>query len=112
MPALIKKRIGLKNIPPPIPTIPDTKPKIHPIKIDSQQIEGALKLVITTFGSKPQPLFPNNRVSDYAIAISEALFEANSDQDVVFTLEGWYKQKGMSSNRVTSGRIFFLIFLS
>ena len=80
---------------------------IHPIKIDSQQIEGALKLVITTFGSKPQPLFPNNRVSDYAIAISEALFEANSDQDVVFTLEGWYKQKGMSSNRVTSGRIFY-----
>ena len=30
--ALIKKRIGLKNIPPPIPTIPETKPNIAPIK--------------------------------------------------------------------------------
>ena len=32
--ALIKKRIGLKNIPPPIPTTPETKPNIPPIKID------------------------------------------------------------------------------
>mgnify|MGYP001305120756 CR=1 FL=1 len=30
---LIKKSIGLKNIPPPIPTIPDTKPKPLPIAI-------------------------------------------------------------------------------
>ena len=34
LPALIKKRIGLKNIPPPIPTIPETKPNIPPIIID------------------------------------------------------------------------------
>ena len=32
--ALIKKSIGLKKIPPPIPTIPDTKPSIPPIKIE------------------------------------------------------------------------------
>jgi len=32
--ALIKKSIGLKNIPPPIPTTPETKPNIPPIKID------------------------------------------------------------------------------
>ena len=30
----IKKRIGLKNIPPPIPTTPETKPNIPPIGIE------------------------------------------------------------------------------
>ena len=29
---LSKKRIGLKKIPPPIPTIPETNPRIEPIK--------------------------------------------------------------------------------
>ena len=29
--ALSKKRIGLRNIPPPIPTIPDIKPRTEPI---------------------------------------------------------------------------------
>ena len=33
-PAFIKNRIGLKKIPPPIPTIPDIKPIIDPIEID------------------------------------------------------------------------------
>ena len=33
-PAFIKKRIGLKNIPPPIPTNPDIKPIIDPIEIE------------------------------------------------------------------------------
>lgn len=80
---------------------------IHPIKISPQRIEGALKLVLTRFGSKPQQLFPNDRVYDYAIAISEALLEAKANEDVVFTLEGWYKRKGFSANRVTSGRIFY-----
>ena len=32
--AFIKKRIGLKNIPPPIPTAPEIKPNIPPIKIE------------------------------------------------------------------------------
>ena len=32
--AFNKKRIGLKNIPPPIPTIPETRPKTEPIKKD------------------------------------------------------------------------------
>ena len=80
---------------------------IHPIKISPQRVEGALKLVLTSFGSKPQQLFPNDRVYDYAVAISEALLEAKANEDVVFTLEGWYKQKGFSANRVTSGRIFY-----
>ena len=33
-PALIKNKIGLKNIPPPIPTTPETKPITEPIKKD------------------------------------------------------------------------------
>ena len=37
---------------------------IHPVKIDASRIEGALKLVITTFGRKPQHLFPNEKVFD------------------------------------------------
>lgn len=35
-PAFIKNKIGLKNIPPPIPTRPDTKPIMEPIKIDNK----------------------------------------------------------------------------
>ena len=34
-PALIKNNIGLKNIPPPIPIIPETSPIMDPIKIDN-----------------------------------------------------------------------------
>ena len=33
-PALIKNKIGLKNMPPPIPTIPEVNPMIDPIKIE------------------------------------------------------------------------------
>lgn len=80
---------------------------IHPIKIDPQRIEGALNLVITNFASKPQQLFPKDKVFDYSIAISEALLEAEKNEDIVFTIEGWYKRKGLSANRVTSGRIFY-----
>ena len=80
---------------------------IHPINIDPNSIEGALKLVLTTYGGKPQALFPNDRVYTYSKAISEALLEAEPNEDVVFTLEGWYKQKGLSANKVTSGRVFY-----
>ena len=80
---------------------------IHPIKIGPQRIEGALKLILTRFGTKPQQLFPNEKVYDYSVAISEALAEAKANEDIVFTIEGWYKQKGLSDNRVTSGRIFY-----
>ena len=33
--ALIKNNIGLKKIPPPIPTTPEINPKVPPIKIES-----------------------------------------------------------------------------
>ena len=35
-PAFIKNKIGLKNIPPPIPTRPEINPIIEPIKIDKK----------------------------------------------------------------------------
>jgi len=35
LPALIKNKIGLKKIPPPIPTTPEMKPKIPPIIIET-----------------------------------------------------------------------------
>ena len=34
LPAFIKKRIGLKKIPPPIPTTPEKKPSTEPIPIE------------------------------------------------------------------------------
>ncbi len=80
---------------------------IHPININPNSIEGALKLILTTYGGKPQALFPDDRVYTYSKAISEALQEAEPNEDVVFTLEGWYKQKGLSANKVTSGRVFY-----
>ena len=42
LPALNKNKIGLKNIPPPIPTTPETNPSIPPIK--TEIIEGIFKL--------------------------------------------------------------------
>jgi hypothetical protein len=35
LPALIKKSIGLKKIPPPIPTMPEMNPSAPPIKIET-----------------------------------------------------------------------------
>ena len=34
LPALIKNNIGLKKIPPPIPTTPEINPRTAPIKIE------------------------------------------------------------------------------
>ena len=34
LPAFIKKRIGLKKIPPPIPITPEIKPRTAPIEIE------------------------------------------------------------------------------
>ncbi len=33
-----KKRIGLKKIPPPIPTIPDIKPRVEPIMNEKKKV--------------------------------------------------------------------------
>ena len=39
---------------------------IHPININPNSIEGALKLILTTYGGKPQALFPDDRVYTYS----------------------------------------------
>ena len=80
---------------------------IHPVKINPLKIEGALKLIITKYGVKSETLFKKDKFLPYSVAISEALAEAKSNQDVVFTVEGWYKKKTLSDNRVTSGRVFY-----
>ena len=80
---------------------------IHPVKINPLKIEGALKLVITKYGAKSETLFQKNKILPYSVSISEALADAKSNQDVVFTIEGWYKKKTLSDNRVTSGRVFY-----
>jgi hypothetical protein len=85
----------------------DNAKNIHPIKINPLKIEGALKLIITKWGPKSEPLFQKEKYLPYSVAISEALEEAKPNQDVVFTVEGWYKKKTLSENRVTSGRIFY-----
>ena len=63
---------------------------IHPVKINPLKIEGALKLIITKYGAKSETLFQKTKLLPYSVAISEALAEAKSNQDVVFTVEGWY----------------------
>mgnify|MGYP001391278573 CR=1 FL=1 len=80
---------------------------IHPIKINPANIEGALNLVLVKFGKTAEPLFSENKVYKFSVAISEALSEANKNQDIVFTVEDWYKRKYLKENRVTSGRIFY-----
>ncbi|MAI29812.1 MAG: hypothetical protein CMP38_06360 [Rickettsiales bacterium] len=80
---------------------------IHPIKISPLKIQGALKLIITKYGPKSEPLFQKEKYLPYSVAISEALAEAKKNQDVVFTVEGWYRKKTLSENRVTSGRVFY-----
>jgi hypothetical protein len=85
----------------------DNVRNIHPVKIDPLRVEGALKLILTKYGPKAESLFQDNKILAYSIAISEALEEAKPNQDVVFTLEGWYKAKTLSNNLVTGGRIFY-----
>ena len=36
--ALSKKRIGLRKIPPPMPTTPEINPSIEPIKIETNKL--------------------------------------------------------------------------
>ena len=80
---------------------------IHPVRINPENIEGALNLVLIKFGKSAEPLFNENKVYKFALAISEALEKADKNEDVVFTLEGWYQRKYLKENRVTSGRVFY-----
>ena len=55
--AFNKKRIGLKKIPPPIPTNPETNPRIEPIEIETIK----LSFLIIIFLSSKDLLLINNK---------------------------------------------------
>ena len=80
---------------------------IHPVKISVPRIEGALKLILVKDKLKTYPLFTEKKVNKFAVGISEALREAKPNQDVIFTMEGWYTAKYVSKNKVSSGRVFY-----
>ena len=54
--AFNKKRIGLKKIPPPIPTIPEINPRMEPIVTETNK----LSFLIIIFSSSYDLLFINN----------------------------------------------------
>ena len=80
---------------------------IHPVKINREKIEGALRLILVKDRDNSFPLFNEKDVVNYSIAISDALLEASSSQDVSMTVEGWYKSKYVKKNQVSSARIFY-----
>ena len=52
---------------------------IHPVKINPLKIEGALKLIITKYGSKIRAIISKKKIfSLILLAISEALAEAKA----------------------------------
>lgn len=85
----------------------DEVKNIHPIKVDHRRLEGALNLILLKYSKKTEPMFSDKKVGKFSIAISEALEEAKSHQDVIFVLEDWYTDKWLKHNRVSSGRIFY-----
>lgn len=84
-----------------------TKRNIHPVKINKEKIEGALRLILVKDKEDSFPLFNEKDVRNYSIAISDALLEATSSQDVSMTVEGWYTAKYTKKNQVSSARIFY-----
>ncbi len=80
---------------------------IHPVKINKEKIEGALRLILVKDKKNSFPLFNEKDLRNYSIAISDALLEASSSQDVVMTVEGWYNAKYTKKNQVSSARIFY-----
>ena len=60
--AFSKKSIGLKKIPPPIPTIPDTKPRTEPIVKETKKFN----FLIMIFSSSYDLLFVNNSIPTVA----------------------------------------------
>ncbi len=80
---------------------------LHPVNIPREKIKGALRLILIKKKSTSHQLFDERDLSNFSIAISDALKEAKSDQDVSMTVEGWYKAKYVKNNHVSSARIFY-----
>jgi len=84
-----------------------TTKNLHPINIPRERIEGALRLVLIKKKSTSHQLFDERDLSNFSLAISDALKEAKHNQDVIITVEGWYKTKYIKNNHVSSARIFY-----
>ena len=80
---------------------------IHPINIPMEKVEGALRLILIKEKNTSHQLFDERDLSNYSRAISDALREAKPHQDVIITVEGWYKAKYIKNNHVSSARIFY-----
>ena len=90
-PALIKKRIGLKKIPPPIPTTPEIKPNIPPIKTET--ITGIF-LKTSSFSSNDLNL--NN---NYIPAIIKTTHNMTSKKSFYIGKDPPIKASGIDPNR-------------
>ena len=82
----------------------------HPIKLNEERIAGAFRQFLVRVGPKTITLFPGDKIELISESISKALAEAGPNEDVVFTIESWYRNipgKKLSDNRVVSGRVFY-----
>ena len=79
----------------------------HPVNIPQEKVKGALRLILIKKKSTSHQLFDERDLSNFSIAISDALKEARPNQDVSMTVEGWYKAKYIKNNHVSSARIFY-----
>ena len=88
-------------------------PNQHPVKLNVARIEGALHLVLLKRSDTTFPLFNDKKRIILATTISKALQKAKPNEDIVFSIEDWYKdprEEGIfnaSKNYITSARVFF-----
>ena len=80
---------------------------IHPIILTEDRIQGALRLLLVKRKKKSMPLLSEQKMEFLSTGISDALAEAKPNQDVIFTIEDWYKERYISVNKVTSARGFY-----
>ena len=108
--SLFEKKLYYKSGDEKIQLVPQDIKKtknIHPVNIPSENIKGALRLILVRDKRQSIPLFDEKKIVKFSIGISDALQDAKPNQDVVFTLEGWYKKKYIKENKVTSARVFY-----
>ena len=85
----------------------------HPINITPERIEGALHLILLKKDKTTIPLFNDRKRMILAENLSKALSKARPDQDIIFSIEDWFKNVAegntlsIKKNYVTSARIFF-----
>ena len=81
----------------------------HPLKLAKKELQVHSDNSWSE-GPKTITLFPGDKIELISEAISKALAEVGPKEDVVFTIESWYREipgKKLSDNRVVSGRVFY-----